>query len=77
MATTVIFLGIASIVLSIVVYFLVGRRKFYRRNQAGIETFKSYSSSIFARSLDLLLKILAVILFLGGIFLIAIGYFGK
>lgn len=77
MATAVMILGVASIVISIGLYFFIQRRKFYRRNQAGIETFPSYSNSIFARSLDFVLRVLSVGLFLGGIFLIVIAYYGK
>lgn len=74
---TIIILGIVCLSLSITIYIFVGRRKFNRRNQSGIETFSSYSKSVITRFGEGFLKLLALVLFLAGTRLIGLWYYGS
>lgn len=73
---TVLTLAILCLVLSVIIYIFLDRRKFYRRNQSGVETFSSYSNSVFTRVGEKMLRLLALILFLCGAVLFAVWYFG-
>lgn len=72
---TIITLAILCPVLSVIIFIFVERRRFYRRNQSGIETFPSYSSSVITRIGEKLLKLIALVLFLAGAGFFAIWYF--
>ncbi len=74
---TIIILGIVCLSLSIAIYIFVGRRKFNRRNQSGIETFSSYSKSAITRFGEGFLKLLALALFLAGTGLMGLWYYGS
>lgn len=74
---TIITLAVLCMVLSVVIYIFVERRKFYRRNQSGIETFPSYSRFVITRIGEKLLKLIALVLFLAGIGFLAIWYFNQ
>lgn len=65
--TVLTVLGLILILLSIGIYFFSDRRKFYRRNQSGIEEFNSYSDARFTRFMERLLQILRVILLVAGL----------
>lgn len=77
MATGFFIAGVVLVILSVVIHFVLQRRRFYRRNQAGIETFNSYSSSVFTRVLEGLLRLLSIAMFLGGLFICIISYMGR
>lgn len=62
-----IFLFIIGIVLKL----LVGRRKFYRRNVAGLEEYKNYRSALSNRFLNKIMSTIGTILIIVGI----VGYF--
>lgn len=49
--------------------FYVGRREFYRRNEAGMEEFKNYTSAVTNKIFEKILSIIAGILSVFGIFL--------
>lgn len=74
---TIIILGIICLFLSIAIYIFVGRRKFYRRNQSGIETFPSYSSSVITRIGERILKLVSFILFIAGLLFFVVWYFAN
>jgi hypothetical protein len=57
---TIIILGIICLFLSIAIYIFVGRRKFYRRNQSGIETFRSFTSSVLTPLGERILKLVSL-----------------
>lgn len=58
-------LGIAMLIVALGIFFYLGRRRFYRRNKAGMEEFTSFGSSvligIYESFLYLIMAILAVI----------------
>ena len=62
--------GIISFVIAIVLLYWINRRKFYRRNMAGIEGFSSFETSVLVRFLEAIGKLLAYALIIFGIFLI-------
>ncbi|MFT4203516.1 MAG: hypothetical protein QM610_06330 [Chitinophagaceae bacterium] len=58
--------GTVCIVVGIALFLIVGRRRFYRRNQAGLETYSSYSSAVANGCLNKSLKLLGLgLLFIG------------
>ena len=62
--------GIISFVIAIILFYWINRRKFYRRNMAGIEGFSSFETSVLVRFLEAIGKLLAYALIIFGIFLI-------
>jgi ABC-type uncharacterized transport system permease subunit len=74
---TIIILGIVCLFLSIAIYIFVGRRKFYRRNQSGIETFRTYSSSVLTPLGERILKLVSFLLFIAGLLLFVVWYFAN
>ena len=42
-----LFWGIVFMIIGVAAWLFVGRRKFYRTNQSGIEQFRNYKSSVF------------------------------
>lgn len=69
-ATFQLVFGIISLVIAIVLIYWINRRKFYRRNMAGIEGFSSFETSVLVRFLEVIGKLLAYALIIFGIFLI-------
>ncbi|WP_412468750.1 molybdenum ABC transporter permease [Pedobacter sp. KLB.chiD] len=61
-------------ILGLLLYFFIRKRKFNRRNVAGIETFSSYEKSVFIRLLELIGRILSFILIGLGILLFWASY---
>ncbi len=59
--------GIITLVLGIGLIYWINRRKFYRRNVAGLEGFSSFESSVFVRLLERIGKWLAYALIIVGI----------
>lgn len=51
-----------------VLLLIVGRRRFYRRNVAGVEEYKSYTSALSNKFLNLILWFLGIVLIFGGCF---------
>ena len=74
---TIIILAIVCLFLSIAIYIFVGRRKFYRRNQSGIETFRTYSSSVLNSLGERILKLVSFLLFIAGLLLFVAWYFAN
>lgn len=74
---TIIILAIVCLFLSIAIYIFVGRRKFYRRNQSGIETFRTYSSSVLTPLGERILKLISLLLFIAGLLLLVVWYFAN
>ena len=59
--------GILSVIISIILKHWVGKRKFYRRNVAGIEEFKSYGSAVITDLLEKFVSFIAKVLIILGI----------
>ena len=57
--TSQLVLGIIPLVTSIGLIYWISRRKFYRRNMAGLEGFSSFEASLFVRFLERIGKWLA------------------
>ncbi|WP_425386802.1 molybdenum ABC transporter permease [Echinicola vietnamensis] len=65
--TSQLMLGIIPVVVGIGLIYWISRRKFYRRNMAGVEGFSSFESSVFTRLLERIGKWLAYALIIIGI----------
>lgn len=57
--TSQLVLGIIPLVIGIGLIYWISRRKFYRRNVAGLEGFSSFEASVFVRFLERIGKWLA------------------
>lgn len=51
--------GIIFLVIGQLIAFYVGRREFYRRNEAGMEEFKNYTSAVTNKIFEKILSIIA------------------
>lgn len=65
--TSQLILGIIALALGIGLIYWINRRKFYRRNVAGLEGFSSFEASVFVRFMERIGKWLAYGLLLLGI----------
>lgn len=68
--TSQLVLGIIPLVIGIGLIFWINRRKFYRRNAAGVELFSGYSKAITVRFLERMGKWIAYALIIIGILFI-------
>ncbi|WP_039816499.1 hypothetical protein [Xanthomonas arboricola] len=68
-------LGLALLAAGFALQFLVGRRRFLRRNVAGIEQYGSYLSLLFNRAFNRLAALAAALLLAAGLVLIAADFF--
>lgn len=62
----VLIIGVLALSISTVLLFWIGKRRFKRRNLAGIEGFSSYEKSLVVPFLERIGKLLAYILILVG-----------
>lgn len=60
-------LGIIPIVIGIGLIYWISRRKFYRRNVAGVESFSSFEKSVFVRFIERIGKWIAYALIIYGL----------
>lgn len=68
-----IFLGVIFLLLGVAGMLYVNRRRFYRRNSAGVEEFEGYGKMETARAFETIVKFSSVILVLWGLLMVAIG----
>jgi LPXTG-motif cell wall-anchored protein len=68
-----LFLGLIILALGIAGVFYVRRRKFYRRNMAGIEEFKSYGSAVGTQFLESLIGAVSFFVILIGALFMLLG----
>lgn len=68
-AIILIILSCLGILVSLALFIWISRRRFYRRNVAGLEEFKSYSSAVFNTLGEGLLKFIAWVLLLSSLIL--------
>jgi len=69
MPTFLLILAILSLLIAFGLIYWINRRKFYRRNVAGLEGFSSFETSVFIRFIERLGKWLAYILILFSVLL--------
>lgn len=62
MASFMLIIGILTLLSGIGLIYWINRRKFYRRNVAGLEGFSSYEASVFIRFIERIGKWFAVAL---------------
>src|SRR5699024_4190073 len=67
MDTPTLVIGIIALVLGVGLIYWISRRKFYRRNMAGVEGFSSFEASVLVRFLERLGKWIAYALILIGL----------
>ncbi|MDR2223135.1 MAG: hypothetical protein LBE34_10405 [Flavobacteriaceae bacterium] len=69
MITTTLIIAIIFLFIGIALIYWINRRKFYRRNVAGLEGFSSFEASVFIRFIERLGKWLAYTLILFSVLL--------
>lgn len=65
--------GIIFLLVGLLIRYHIGKRKFNRRNFAGIEVFSTYGRGVFTRFFERLFRFLGMILILLAILLILFG----
>ncbi|WP_345329398.1 molybdenum ABC transporter permease [Mucilaginibacter defluvii] len=73
----VLILGIILTVVGYILRYQVNRRKFYRRNAAGVELFKTYAGYRVTTKVEGLLKLIGFVLIFAGLFFIAVHFFNN
>lgn len=68
--TSQLVLGIIPLVIGIGLVYWISRRKFHRRNMAGLEGFSSFEASVFIRFIERVGKWIAYALIIIGILII-------
>ncbi|MFP5438835.1 MAG: molybdenum ABC transporter permease [Bacteroidia bacterium] len=66
-----IVIGIIALALGIAIKLFVGRRRFYRRNQAGLEQYKNYRNALFTPFMETVLAFIGGMLVIVGLLSIA------
>ena len=66
-------MGVLLVLLGIGGILFVKRRQFYRRNMAGVEEFKNFSSVLLTQGLERVVSLFSVVLFFIGAICIVIG----
>ncbi len=69
--------GIVFILLAIYLKFWRGKRKFYRRNQFGLETFETYEKSLYVSYWENFIQFIYIVLAIAGLLLLFTAFFGK
>lgn len=75
-----IFIPIAAVIIILagfVINYFINRRRFNRRNVAGLQQFSSYEKAVGTTALERLGKLIARLLILGGLFLLVLYYFAS
>ena len=67
MNTAQLVFGVIPIVIGLVLIYWISRRKFYRRNVAGLEGFSSFEKSVFVRFIERIGKWIAYALIIVGL----------
>lgn len=60
--------AVLALIAGIALRMWVSRRAFYRRNEAGVEEFKSYSAKLGTNAIEGVVSIISVLLLLFGVF---------
>ena len=66
--------GLILFIIGFIIWYTIGRRRFYRRTMTGAEVFKSYESAWFTRIVERVLKMIALFLMLGGASVFVLSY---
>lgn len=69
-----LFVGVVFVVVGIAGFVFVGRRRFYRRNVAGVEEFSGYGSMLGSRFFETSVRLVSFLLFVVGVILTIVGY---
>ena len=74
MATSNLIAGLIILILGIAGKLFVGRREFYRRNEAGVEEFKSYTSAVASTTIERIISFISGIAVVLGLIAIVISF---
>jgi len=70
---SIIIIGIVALTMGIVIKLIVGKRRFYRRNQAGIEEFKNYRRAFGISLIERIFIFLSSLIIIVGVALLVIA----
>ncbi|SIN77265.1 hypothetical protein [Chitinophaga niabensis] len=73
----VLILGVICIIASWLLRHLVKRRRFNRRNGAGVQQFSTYEQKYIKQKSEVLISLLSLLLFVGGAYLIILYFISK
>lgn len=74
MVTTALIIAIIALTLGIGLNYWINRRKFYRRNMAGLEGFSSFEKSVFVGLTERIGKLIGYMLILVGFIFLFLAY---
>lgn len=74
MDTTALIIAIIALTLGIGLNYWINRRKFYRRNMAGLEGFSSFEKSVFVGLTERIGKLIGYMLILVGFIFLFLAY---
>jgi len=73
-----LFIGLIFLLLGIGIKLFIGRRRFYRRNNAGLQGFKNYRGALLTPFFENILSLIRGILIIAGAFCVGMGvWIGK
>lgn len=61
-------LAIILLAFTIIVRYIIGRRRFNRRNSSGMQSFRNYSQAVLVTFLERVFMILSTLAFIGSVF---------
>lgn len=70
-----IVLVLIALVLGIAIKLFIGRRRFYRRNQAGLQSFRNYLNALITPFVESVLAFIGILLIISGIRCLAVSMF--
>ncbi|WP_225756883.1 hypothetical protein [Cardiobacterium sp. Marseille-Q4385] len=69
--------GILFVIIGVTCLLIIGRRRFYRRNESGLEEFDNYTKAVATSFIEGIIQIIATIMiFLGGLFAVVFYFVG-
>lgn len=71
------FYGVILLLIGLSIRYFTNRKRAYRFNRHGVEEFNSYEQKTLLRSLESLLRFIALPLILFGLFLVLVGRYNK
>lgn len=72
---SVIVLGLTALILGIGIKLLIHRRRFYRRNQAGLQSFKNYRTAVSITFIERVLMVVGNLLIVVGMLIMGVKIF--
>jgi len=67
------YMGCALLLLGVLLRYWISRRRFYRRNAAGVEQFRRFSHKVTSQFFERIVAFISILMILSGILLLLAG----